>query len=404
MSFGWTFWHRACYGCLLCGCKLLYQRTSSNDHTGNIRKSTAGEVFETPLCANCVVETEIDEVAEAEVLRKGLRRIEKTDGGVTKQRYKARGANQAGTPKLEPKLEGDGTGGDGCSPSSSIYIQRPNTIWVNICDPIDGPTFETSPLKPIPWFMQQPNWVNTDARHPAFCREPTLSNPLLSRSLEGWSSDTGPSSICPSGQSTPRAIHPQSDFRSPPKDPSTAAPRLEGVIHDAKDLDLHEADYFSHAEPLRPLAFRRKPAYITEEPLQRPSSRLVASPRRSKTHTSAYQTPPESMQDWDHEEQNIAPNVCHPRKPSSPAAAHIASQPHRLMKDGTPAQSTQSVNSSRRDEGLRIARRRAPTEAKTEASGSTGSLRSASKGLSNESSVKRSIGAELRRFFTGKSS
>ena len=198
MSFGWTFWHRACYGCLLCGCKLLYQRTSLNNLTENIRKSTAVEVFDTPLCANCVVETEIAEVAEGEVLRKGLRRIEKADGGITKQRYKAKGAGQARTPKRSHKLEGDGPGSDECTLSSSTDTHRTVTIWVNIFDPIDGPTFEPSPLKPIPWFMQQPNWVNTDVQHPTLCREPTLSNPLLSRSLEGRSPDSAPPTICPS--------------------------------------------------------------------------------------------------------------------------------------------------------------------------------------------------------------
>ena len=110
------------------------------------------------------------------------------------------------------------------------------------------------------------------------------------------------------------------------------------------------------------------------------------------------------MQDWDHEEQNIAPNVCHPRKPSSPAAVQIASQLHRLMKVGPSAQSIASVSSSQRDEGLGMAMRRAPTKVKTEASGSTASLKSTSKELSKESGVKKSIGAELRRFFTGKSS
>lgn len=45
------------------------------------------EVSEAPLCAVCVVEAEIDGVSEEAVLRRGLRRVDKMDGGVTRKRW-----------------------------------------------------------------------------------------------------------------------------------------------------------------------------------------------------------------------------------------------------------------------------------------------------------------------------
>jgi len=48
------------------------------------------EVNEVPLCAACVVEVEIDGVKEESVaVRRGLRRVEKVDGGLTRKRWEA---------------------------------------------------------------------------------------------------------------------------------------------------------------------------------------------------------------------------------------------------------------------------------------------------------------------------
>ena len=48
------------------------------------------EVNEVPLCAPCVVEVEIDGVKEESVaVRRGLRRVEKVDGGLTRKRWEA---------------------------------------------------------------------------------------------------------------------------------------------------------------------------------------------------------------------------------------------------------------------------------------------------------------------------
>lgn len=42
---------------------------------------------EAPLCAVCVVEAEVDGVSEDAVMRRGLRRVDRMDGGVTRKRW-----------------------------------------------------------------------------------------------------------------------------------------------------------------------------------------------------------------------------------------------------------------------------------------------------------------------------
>lgn len=52
-----------------------------NDGTGRGR-----EVKEAPLCAVCVVEAEIDGASEETIVKRGLRRVEKMDNGLTRKR------------------------------------------------------------------------------------------------------------------------------------------------------------------------------------------------------------------------------------------------------------------------------------------------------------------------------
>ncbi len=114
VSLGWCFWHRACYGCLFCGSRLLAQGVrvvdlykdsgtpvENKDKNGSQRrrgeKDTPREsslhlgkplkVEVVPLCANCVVEVELDKLDARSVLQRGLRRIDKVDGGLTRRRW-----------------------------------------------------------------------------------------------------------------------------------------------------------------------------------------------------------------------------------------------------------------------------------------------------------------------------
>ncbi len=99
VSFGWCFWHRACYGCLLCGSRAVCAGTplralfadvedGDGEDGKNWRRRRGGgrEVNEPPLCAMCVVGVEVDGLGRRAVLRKGLRRVDAVDGGVTRAR------------------------------------------------------------------------------------------------------------------------------------------------------------------------------------------------------------------------------------------------------------------------------------------------------------------------------
>jgi hypothetical protein len=59
---------------------------------GQARDGCGGkEVTEVPLCAACVVEVEVDGVTDQNVVvKRGLRRVEKVDDGLTRKRWEAK--------------------------------------------------------------------------------------------------------------------------------------------------------------------------------------------------------------------------------------------------------------------------------------------------------------------------
>ncbi|CEI38690.1 unnamed protein product [Fusarium venenatum] len=167
VSFGWCFWHRACYGCLLYGSRAIYQgvpiQDLFRDEEESERDGCGGkEVDKVPLCAAYVVE--VDGVTEEiTVINRGLRRVEKVDGGLTRKRWEANNNERSlkSASAWQPPIyrTGDGvTGDEGTSSNSSSNFRdtSKSVIWVDIFDPINGPSFKPSPLKPIPLFMQRP--------------------------------------------------------------------------------------------------------------------------------------------------------------------------------------------------------------------------------------------------------
>lgn len=103
MSFGWCFWHVMCYGCLLCGSRLLCSGTHRTElNLDTLTKSglrdggtRSKQVWEAPLCALCATECEADGLGETEVVERGLERIDAVDGGVTRQRWAEKEGNMA---------------------------------------------------------------------------------------------------------------------------------------------------------------------------------------------------------------------------------------------------------------------------------------------------------------------
>jgi hypothetical protein len=59
------------------------------------------EVNEVPLCAAYVVEVEVDGVKEeSAVVKRGLRRVEKVDGGLTRKRWEANNNERNSTVRM----------------------------------------------------------------------------------------------------------------------------------------------------------------------------------------------------------------------------------------------------------------------------------------------------------------
>ncbi|CAH0028362.1 unnamed protein product [Clonostachys rhizophaga] len=160
VSFGWCFWHKACYGCLLCGNRLVHRGVKIPALFAGEPKQKNGrgkELTEAPICAPCMVDSEVDGVTEEVLVKRGLRRVERYDAGVTRKRWEERegeagrdgGKGKARATNLETGKLSRGFGIDGAGEGAS----QDSTIWVNLSDPINGPSFKPSPLKPIPWLQ-----------------------------------------------------------------------------------------------------------------------------------------------------------------------------------------------------------------------------------------------------------
>jgi len=95
VSLGWCFWHRSCFGCLVCKAKMSVPATGdkgigewdgSEDRSPRPkRKRRAGvELQEIPLCGVCRIETAGDN--DEDVVEKGLETVTMNDGGLSRDR------------------------------------------------------------------------------------------------------------------------------------------------------------------------------------------------------------------------------------------------------------------------------------------------------------------------------
>ncbi|GJC86590.1 hypothetical protein ColLi_09428 [Colletotrichum liriopes] len=126
---------------------------------GTAGKGCMKEVDMPPLCAACYLGTEGEDV-----LQKGLKRVERADGGLSRARWDA-GEARAGQLRRAPasirSLSRDSSSlrqaGDGSHDGASGHLVKPpaeSTIYVSINDPIGQPAFKPSPTKPIPVWMR----------------------------------------------------------------------------------------------------------------------------------------------------------------------------------------------------------------------------------------------------------
>ncbi|GKU19994.1 unnamed protein product [Fusarium langsethiae] len=305
VSFGWCFWHRACYGCLLYGSRAIYQGVQIQDlfrdEEESERDGCGGkEVDEVPLCAAYVVEVEVDGVIEeSAVIKRGLRRVEEVDGGLTRRRWEVNNneKNSRSASAWQPPVyrTRDGVTGDEGTPSNSLSSFRDTSksvIWVDIFDPINGPSFKPSPLKPIPLFMQRPanpirepyrrvTTIDTHLQAPPYLREPR----------------SAPGSAYPPGSPEQSTISDHQSMRQ--RSPSPPVLRDSRSLRPPREYDDRPSspkNYIKDDE-LSEVRHRQAVSWVREEPLKRPSSRLAPSRHsdlnRSEATSSAYRTPPE---------------------------------------------------------------------------------------------------------------
>ncbi|KAF4978569.1 hypothetical protein FZEAL_5073 [Fusarium zealandicum] len=306
VSFGWCFWHRACYGCLLCGSRAICRGVPvqalfwEEDDTG-VRGIGCGgrEVTEAPLCAACVVEAEVEGVREERVIvQRGLRRVERVDGGLTTRRWEVKDGEKRGTKVIKSspawasshRSGGDGIGGDGLRTNNKAtgFVDSSETvIWVNIFDPINGPSFKPSPLKPIPLFMYRPPDPTTEPQQHSVANDVYLQAPPLLRKPA-----SAPCTACaPASSARGTDTGTQSRCQHTASAPSSRSPTPTRG-HDIRPSPAPLQEYNGDMGPLD-LGHKKAFALVKEEPLKRPSSRLAPRRRRSDANSSAYRTPPE---------------------------------------------------------------------------------------------------------------
>jgi hypothetical protein len=85
VSLGWCFWHRGCFGCLLCGVGLGNVNTWAVGG-GEEEDGRGTELDKIPLCEWCEVETRDKGYGEKKVLERGLANVSRYDGGLTRCR------------------------------------------------------------------------------------------------------------------------------------------------------------------------------------------------------------------------------------------------------------------------------------------------------------------------------
>ncbi|KAK1983683.1 hypothetical protein LZ30DRAFT_748422 [Colletotrichum cereale] len=248
---------------------------------GTAGKGRMKEVDVPPLCAACHLGTEGDDVVQ-----KGLRRVERADGGMSRARWDA-GEGRAGHLRRAPasirtqsrdssslRRAGDGSH-DRAREQHLAMPPAESTIYVSINDPIGQPAFQQSPTKPIPVWMQpfrgaapsEEQWQGPSIppRYPAgFAPTPDSSTP-------------GTSTFGSAGSSTltkrpATAAHSSSSLQTPPGSSSVWTP-----------------PEIRRAPPL---------SWVSNEPLKRPSSRITSRlellEKSGTTTSSGYVTPPET--------------------------------------------------------------------------------------------------------------
>lgn len=211
VSLGWCFWHKGCFGCLLCGtglnpplddqkCQEELQRID-NDPNGSAEidygyidwpgwgrnhRRRGVELQSIPLCSLC--ENATEGLYKRKTLGMGLTNVARNDGGLSSSRLdivrKKGSKDKAQLPQKAKALTGgqrqdesskhepedmanhladtadigmgkyDNTGGlPNCCCAAECLSSITDPIYVSVLDTIGGPSFQPSRTKPLPRWM-----------------------------------------------------------------------------------------------------------------------------------------------------------------------------------------------------------------------------------------------------------
>lgn len=152
VSLGWCFWHRACYGCLICGDKRVVKgvklqelfEDDDEEEEETVETTRSKELDAVPLCINCVVEIGQDDIDDQYVIPMALKETGKFDSGLSRQRWEAKQQATRSADAFSSHLL-----------STVEHLKRmPSPVYVSFHDPFNEPTFRRSPTKPIPKWMR----------------------------------------------------------------------------------------------------------------------------------------------------------------------------------------------------------------------------------------------------------
>jgi hypothetical protein len=276
------------------------------------RGGAAKEVADIPLCANCVLETEVDRVDEGALVQNALRRVDRVDGGLTHSRWEKRQGvasqrvpgtvhkvlNKVSTSARLPEEQhsakvsrdqprssrlilqtgpvldgaesddGEGKGEKQVEGGGGCLVPLDSMIYISILDPMGKPAFKPSRTKPIPRWMQM-----SPSQRPAQRRPRSI--------LDDHFRDVSAASAVP--------LVPRMSNNVCPTNPVASSLRLFAPPpHNRRGLQTRglsmeeEGEYDAFDSRVLPeitvtLPRGHNVSFVTEQPLKRPSSRAQAS-------------------------------------------------------------------------------------------------------------------------------
>lgn len=166
VSLGWCFWHRSCFGCLLCATRIAVPKEF---------EGRSIELDHISLCGVCEIETAGEH--EEEIRRKGAKNVGHWDGGVSQARLRAiesgieRDSDQSkiistedfrrrmaaelrsSSPRAERLLrEADPIAVGDKASLEALEVEQ--DIYLSVLDPLGDLPFRPSPTKPLPHWMK----------------------------------------------------------------------------------------------------------------------------------------------------------------------------------------------------------------------------------------------------------